>query len=439
MPRRLVETAFSLGVVRWLAALALLIRAATFFLLGRRYRALVDVCWVARVAPLWPFGPLADAILFRVIQRLRHGRNTLVDAYLADSASRACAEGYSIRGQGGSRDIFRDLMILKSATPDEKGVILLKYARTFDATIALFDVARLFDRYTFVLEPCWAGYRDASLLLFLATGRPVFVQCFTREDLAFVKTIGEPFVPLPLGPADWVNADVFQPDPDAVRTHDLVMVANWAPHKRHATLFRALQSIRDRPVRVLLVGFPWAGRTAEDVRREAATFANDQISLDIVENVPHVELAALLSRCKAFVFLSKKEGDNKALVEAMFAGLPAIVYDKSIGGATSRINAATGILTSDENLAATIRDMLDRWRTFTPRTWALEHTGSERATAIVNEALKRVTLDRGGAYTIDIVEKMNAPNLAYRDEDARRRFAADYAFILSCRRGPRVG
>jgi glycosyltransferase involved in cell wall biosynthesis len=436
MTRSLVETAFSIGVVRWLAGLAFLVRAAAFFVLGRRYRALVDVCWVARVAPLWPFGPLADAILFRVIARLREGPNTLVDAYLADPASRDCADSFSIRGQGGPHDIFRDLIVLKAATPHEKGVILLKYVRTFDATVALFDFSRLLERYTFVLEPCWAGYRDPSLLLFLSREHPVFVQCFTRDDLAFVTAIGAPFVPLPLGPADWVNADVFRPPADVEKTHDLVMVANWAPHKRHALLFRALQGVRDRAIRVLLVGFPWAGRTAADVRREAAAYPNDLVSLDIIEGVPQVELAAHLSRCKAFVFLSKKEGDNKALVEAMFAGLPAIVYEKSIGGATSRINAATGLLTSDEQLTAAIREMLDRWQTFTPRAWALAHTGSARATAIVNDRVKQVTLERGGAYTTDIVEKMNAPNLAYRDVDARERFAADYASILEFQRRP---
>ena len=53
---------------------------------------------------------------------------------------------------------------------------------------------------------------------------------------------------------------------------------------------------------------------------------------------PAAQVADYVSQCKVFVFLSKKEGDNKALVEAMFTNVPAIVFDKTIGGAGSRIN-----------------------------------------------------------------------------------------------------
>ncbi len=91
-------------------------------------------------------------------------------------ASTACASMYSLTGLG-SHDIFRDLIVLKSSSPDEKGVVLLKYARTFDAVIALFDLPRLLDRYVFVLEPCWAGYCDPSILMFISSEREVIVQC----------------------------------------------------------------------------------------------------------------------------------------------------------------------------------------------------------------------------------------------------------------------
>ena len=376
---------------------------------------------------------LSERVVFGVIaQANRTGHNPLLDWYRADPSSQACADLYSLTGHG-SADLLRDLIVLKSASASEKGVVLLKYVRTFSAVVALFDLPRLMSRYQFVLEPCWAGYCDPGLLMLVTPGQPVVVQCFTEADHEFVLRIGKPFIPVRLGPADWVNADVFNVSRSAPKLYDVVMVANWAPHKRHALLFRALAAIRDRDLRVLLIGFPWASRTADDIRREAAAAVNERVSLEIKEKIPHAELAKLLHQCKVFVFLSKKEGDNKALVEAMFADVPAIVYDRTIGGAGSRVNAATGVFASEKELAAKISYMLDHHDEFSPRRWALEHTGSEVATRRLNDELHQAAEAYGGTYVTGIVEKTNAPNLAYKVPADRARFQADYDFIFSCR------
>jgi len=432
MMRAWIERLFEWRLLRWLAASAFLTRGTILRLLGRRYRAISDFCWVDRVSRVAPLRQIARARIDQELEIARRtGRNPLVAAYLASSLSRRCAATFSLAGTG-PNDLFRDLIVLKAATPDESGVILLKYARTFEAIVALLDLDRLLERYTFVLEPCWAGYCDPALLMHFAPGHPVVVQCFTAEDLAFVESIGPPFVPVALGPADWVSAAIFKESVPQAKVYDLVMVANWGAHKRHAELFRALSRIEDRKIRALLVGFPWAGRTVSDIRREARVVAGRQIEIEIVEQISQVELARYLSQCKAFVFLSRKEGDNKALVEAMFADVPAIVYDRSIGGAVSRINPATGVLSSDAELSDKICFMLDHYRDFSPRAWALEHTGSPIATRVVDDALRRAATEYGGRYTRGIVEKVNSPNLAYREPELRAAFQADYEFITSC-------
>ena len=430
-----MEALFELRAIRWTAAIAFLCRGGLWWAVGRRYRAMVDFCWVVRVSNVPSLQRLAERVVFGVLAGAkRSGHNPLVDWYRADRASQECAELFSLTGHG-SADLLRDLIVLKSATAEEKGVILLKYARTFSAVVAMFDLRCLMDRYQFVLEPCWAGYCDPALLMFVAPGQPVVVQCFTEADHAFISRIGKPLFPVRLGPADWVDADVFDVPPATSKQYDLVMVANWASHKRHALLFRALQDIRDRHIHVLLVGFPWASRTADDIRREAAASPSERVHLEIVESIPHAELAKLLHQCKVFVFLSKKEGDNKALVEAMFADVPAIVYDRTIGGAGSRVNEATGMFASEQELAAKIDLMLDHHDEFSPRRWALEHTGSAVATGILNDALHDAATSTSGVYAKSIVEKTNAPNLAYKNSGDRVRFQDDYDFIFSCRLG----
>jgi glycosyltransferase involved in cell wall biosynthesis len=356
-----------------------------------------------------------------------------VESYLSSSASTECASLFSITGNG-PHDLFRDLIVLKRWTPAEKGVILLKYARTFSAVVALFDLHRLMQRYTFVLEPCWVGYWDPKILMFLTSDQPVIVQCFTDDDYQLISSIGAPFAPIRLGPADWVNADLFKPPKDDAKTHDLVMVANWGLHKRHEQLFKALRSITDCSIRVLLIGFPWRGRTADDIRREAAALGNPLVHVDVIENVPPMEVADYVGRCRAHVFLSPKEGDNKALVEAMFANVPAIVYEKTIGGARSRINGETGILAADDQLGQRIRYMLEHHAEFSPRAWVLKNSGSTNATRLLNDALQRAVVASGGGYVHGIVEKTNSPNLSYKDANVRHWFQVDYEFILSCGR-----
>jgi glycosyltransferase involved in cell wall biosynthesis len=434
--RRLIETLFAFRPVRFIAGVGFLCRGTVRLRGGRLYRGLEDICWVERVSGIGRLKRIARRTIDRAVETMRRSTpNPLLESYRADPASEKCAALYSIAGPG-SHDLFRDLIVLKRATPAEKGVILLKYGRTFDAVVALLDMARLMDRYTFVLEPCWAGYCDTSILQLITPGHPVVVQCFTDEDYEFIRLIGAPFVPVRLGPADWVDADLFKPNAIPAKPYDLVMVANWAPHKRHALLFRALAGIRDRRLRVRLVGFPWAGRTAADIRREASGLDPERVELDIVEGVPAKDVAAYVAECKAFVFLSQKEGDNKALVEAMFADVPAIVYENSIGGARSRINRATGILSSDSELAGKIVHMLDHYAEFTPRAWALEHTGSLIATRVLDETLRTVVTAAGARYVEPIVQKTNSPNLAYKEQGIRARFHADYEFVLSCRRRP---
>jgi len=423
--------------VQWAAALAMEARATTYGLLGKDFRAFDDTCWVARVSTA---GPLRAAAQRRVLEScanaLRGARNPLIDAFQADPASQAVGALYTITGKG-PHELWRDVIVLKSPSVDEmgaweKGVILLKYARTFSAVVALLDVERLRERYTFVLEPCWAGLCNSSVLMWLARGNPVVVQCFTPEDRAFIASIGAPFVPVNLGPADWVDSTVFAPVPGVEKKYDLVMVANWARHKRHATLFGALAQIRDRDLRVLLVGFPWAGRTIDDIRAEAARIDNPRVQFDIRESIPPRELAGLVAQSKVFVFLSRKEGDNKAVVEAMFADVPAVVYDKTVGGASNRINPQTGVLASDEELGVKLRHMLDNYAQFAPRRWALANSGSPIATRVLDDALRGAVRAAGGRYETGIVEKANKPNLAYRNDADRAAFEADYEFINSC-------
>jgi glycosyltransferase involved in cell wall biosynthesis len=426
MTRAFQESVFQYWIVRLAVSVFFLCRGTIRQLRGRRYRALLDFCWIERVSDV----TFMRRIVWRRVVRIGSS-DAIVQDFRRDPISTQAAAAFALDGTG-SNSLFRDLLVLKSASRSEKGVILLKYAKTFDAVQALLDVTRLMDHYTLVLEPCWAGYCDPSILMFTTARHPVIVQCFTEADYRFIAELGQPMVPVRLGPADWVDAELFKPFSIA-KNYDVVMVANWASHKRHSLLFDALASVRHRSFRVLLIGFPWAGRTADDVRREAQAVGNPNVTIEVIENLPPGEVARHVSQAKAFVFLSRKEGDNKALVEAMFTDVPAVVYAKTIGGATSRINPHTGVLADEQELGIRILEVIDHGNRFAPRKWAISHTGSAVATRTLDQAIAAAVHERGGLYTTSIVEKTNAPNLTYKDPQNRTRFQADYDFILSCR------
>src|SRR5688572_21913184 len=91
MSEQILESLSKYGSVQWAAALAVGARATTYGLLGRDYRAFADTCWVARVSTAERLRAAAHRrVLESCNQSLRNGRNPLVDAYRADSASNAC-------------------------------------------------------------------------------------------------------------------------------------------------------------------------------------------------------------------------------------------------------------------------------------------------------------------------------------------------------------
>jgi glycosyltransferase involved in cell wall biosynthesis len=413
----IARSLFRFAPVRAAAAAAFVARGAVHAVLDP-YRAITEFAWVVRVARTPVLSSIAFAMVSRAIEGQRAGRGTMVHALLRSPMAEEGKRRW-LDKDGSLDKAYRDMLVLKAPTAGEKGVLLLKYTAKFEVFVSLFDVERVMRDYYIVLEPCWAGYCDPSILMFVAPSHPVVVQAPDAPDFGFIRDLRSNLVPIDIGASDWVDSDLFSAEgPPVARDYDLVMVANWGRHKNHRKLFETLQHVRRRPISVLLMGFEWAGRTAKDVLDEAAAFDLRDVHIEIKEGLPAREVADHLRRSKAFVLLSEKEGSNKAIVEALFCDVPAIVYDGFIGGARNKITPQTGLLTSFEQLGPTIERMLDQHAGFSPRAWALTHTGSRNATARLNAHLKALALSRGEGWTVDIVEKVNRPNLTYRDAAA---------------------
>lgn len=413
----LQKTLTRLWLVRALAGAVFFLRGMSVMLF-KRYKGISDLCWVYRVSGVGVLRSLAYRVVTGFISQGCPGENRLLRAFLDSDEPALCKKRFL--GESYNLDsMFRDFIVLKSPSHDEKGVLVLEYSQKFDLFNALFDLNRVMKDYYVVLEPCWAGYCDPSILMFISSENEVIVQCPEKSDLDFISDLKSNLIPIGLGSSDWIDSELFAPKLERVaKEYDLVMVANWAKHKNHRKLFKALQHVKHRPISLLLIGVDWGGRTDKDIVSEMKEYELSHVSLEIKKNIPAREVADCLEKSKAFVLLSEKEGSNRAIVEALFSDVPAILYENFIGGARGKINEQTGVLSSFEDLHVKIDYMLDNYRTFTPRAWALAQTGSKNATRKLNGLLKSIAESKGEPWTVDIVEKVNNPNFSYKVKDS---------------------
>jgi len=319
-----------------------------------------------------------------------------------------------------------NLIVLKTDSGGEPGVLLLKYNPAILDFPALFDLPRLAPHYQIVLEPSWWGYRHHRFLPYLGCDLDVAVQCFFGPDYDYIAGLGSNLVPVRMGPADWADPATFDVQGGAGAQFDVAMVAAWSPWKRHEVLFRALAELkaRGRALRAALVGYPWDWTADRIVRLARRHGVAEQCTL--FEQVPHAKVAEILARSRCSVVLSREEGSPKALYESIFCGTPPVVYAGNRGIDLARIRPPVGMTAGDAELARVLAHVLDHPEEFDPRGWALRHTGYGNSTRRLNDVLAEMAARRGRAWRRGIAAKKNAPNLRYAEPGASARFAPEY-------------
>lgn len=322
-----------------------------------------------------------------------------------------------------------DLMIIKPYDPatGERGVLMIKYSETILALPAMFDLTQLASRYMLVLEPSFWGYQDLRFFLYLGSDLDVLVQSPRLGDYEFIESLDTNLVPIRVGAGEWADPSVFRPhDSNTEKSFDVVMVAAWDPFKRHEVFFRAAAQLkaRGRALRFALIGYKM-GWTREQIERLLRRYSLEN-DCTIFEDIPHAEVARVVADSKGSLLLSQREGANKAIYESMFCGTPIIVYRHQCGINLDHVNARTGMLAGDEELAGAIVHVLDHPTDFDPRGWALENVGYAHATRKINAALAEMAARRDFPFTREVAAKKNAPNLRYAERGRYRDFADEY-------------
>jgi glycosyltransferase involved in cell wall biosynthesis len=325
------------------------------------------------------------------------------------------------------------ILVLKSSEGSERGVIIVDYTYVFPLLARFFDLEALSRKYYIVLEPSWVGYCAPEILPFASLGMPVFVQTVETEDAAFLARISKHFVHVPIGGNWWVDHRMICPIAGVTKDVDLSMVAGWGRFKRHAAVFAALGRLRRRghKLKVLLIGYPVDGTLSRDEVYLQARYFGVADQLEILQNLEPVEVSRQINRSKVHILWSRREGFNRAIIEAMLADVPGILREgHNYGQLYPYINPSTGRFAREETLPDTIVDMVEGYRGFSPRSWILGHMTPQIATSILGDAIRQVALQRGDSWTSDLaVKTVQLQRMSYWNPEDASRFAADYEYL----------
>jgi glycosyltransferase involved in cell wall biosynthesis len=427
---------FDSRVANFASAWAALAAAAFFWLSGRNLRALASLTAAHRTNGSRKVCAIAEHILRQPADSNSPLKRRVNDAYDAFLASVSIAEQH----ENPSNLIGTRLLVVKSPAENERGVIIIDYTYAFAIFAHSCDLPTLARKYYLVLEPSWVGYCTPEILVYSRLAQPVFVQTNEIPDIQALKGLSPNFVPVPIVSNWWIDHRLIRPVDVERKDFDISMVSSWMAFKRHARVFAALGKLRrrGRKLRALLVGYSWiGGLTRDDIFRQAQYFGvSDQI--EILEGIPWQQVAAELSRSKCHVVWSRREGSNKAIIEAMLADVPSILRAGfNFGQHYHYINPQTGCFADERSLPEQLLYMTEHYTEFSPRSWILRHMTPQVATDILNDTIKQVALAHGESWTTDLVVKTKQLKRAsYWNPADELQFASDYAFVRSLCRPP---
>lgn len=155
--------------------------------------------------------------------------------------------------------------------------------------------------------------------------RIIVQSAFCKESMIWNGVPESKIFVNPMG----VDTKVFKPRQSVPATPRFICVGTICLRKGHQYLFRAFELVKRRLPDAELI---CVGQYKADFRKERQKWEG---TFRHIPSLSHVELAALLQTCTAFVFPSQEEGIARAQIEALAAGLPIIGTHE--GGATTLV------------------------------------------------------------------------------------------------------
>lgn len=312
-----------------------------------------------------------------------------------------------------------NLLILKKPRIEgsrvvEKGVLYIQYNNSIKEFSALFNLNKVMKEFSLVVEPSSWGYRDLSLELLLCGKNHLYVMAQDEIDFKLSRTLDSRIIPIRAGAGDWIDVDnVRSPNYKKVNAFDICMVASWRKLKNHKLMFQSLAKIRDG-LRIALVGYAWGGRTVESIRREQEKYYPRSV-VSIFENVPHEYVFKVLSDSKVALMLSKREGANRGIYEALSSNIPVVMLEDNRGVNKSLVEMECVHLSSEMNLTEKIKELLNNKEKSAVADRLRSVSGTQNTWDLIRETLLDHEKIRLPSKSIIV----SRPNLKYRNLETK--------------------
>jgi glycosyltransferase involved in cell wall biosynthesis len=298
------------------------------------------------------------------------------------------------------RRVNRGVILKPYVGPREPGVVYVGFEVEWMKLLRHAPLREFAERYTLVVAPSSSPYNLINFVFPAAYPTPLYSLINHDEDADILRRISPKYRVVPMYTSHWVNPAIYQPRPRSERDIDLLMVAAWGKVKRHHLLFRALRRM-PAALKVLLIGQDQDGRTRETMRRDAGHYGVAD-RFEMWTNASHAQVREAFCRARVSILLSLREGSAVVVPESLFADTPAGLLVDAYNGSRGFINAQTGRLLYERNLAGQLTDFLAAADRCNPRAWAEANISCFKSSDRLNAILRQDALAEGREWTRDI-------------------------------------
>jgi len=323
-------------------------------------------------------------------------------------------------------------IVLKAPRPNgETGIIHLTPEYNWLRLLAAGSAAdELTESFTIWLTVSWspADYH----LLGLAASRlrgTLFVSPGNRLESAKLERFHPKIKCVPVIASDWIDPSFFQPKPQNQRQIDVLMVANWAPFKRHWHLFSALRKL-PKNLRVTLIGQSDKQYTLEHVQRQMRELGVPQ-DIRFLQDLSIEEVYACQCDSRVSVVFSRREGSCVVVAESLFADTPVGLLRGARIGSAAYINDRTGVFLDRWKTASQLGRFLDDAEHYQPRSWAIENISCSQSLTAVNDIFRSHACAEGRPWTTDMTAFCWKPNPTYLRSGDREKLLPVYHDLQS--------
>jgi glycosyltransferase involved in cell wall biosynthesis len=306
----------------------------------------------------------------------------------------------------------RSIILKAPIAGGEKGVLLMTFEYNWARLLLGLsheEFCWIDQHYDLIFSTSSSPTSFAGLMLAISrVSGTVFVQACNPGDISLIERIHPRLKCLPTMPCDWIHSGLHQPKPHTERTFDFIMVAMWAPVKRHWEFLEALLLMPPN-LQVVLIGTHDGHHTHQHIRKMADEIGVKQ-ELVILDSIPIEEVARYQSDSKVSVIMSRREGCCVAAVESLFAGCALALRDDAHVGPLAYINEQTGRRLRPNHIAQDLLTLLADSANTHSREWALEHVSGSASWAKVNKMLGVESVKHGRPWTRDIIEPQWRPH-----------------------------